>query len=82
MGKQSKSAPWWSMRPGPGPKVAVAAAEVVATAAADMVVVAVDMVTDAVAAAVDTVTSAAEGEIAADGAADAPVIRRFWLSGH
>jgi hypothetical protein len=39
-------------------------------------------VTDAVAAAADTVTNAAAAEIAADGAADAPVIRRFWLSGH
>jgi hypothetical protein len=75
MGKQSKSAPWWSMRPGPGPKAAVAVAEAVDT-------VAVDMVTDAVAAAADTVTNAAAAEIAADGVADAPVIRRFWLSGH
>jgi hypothetical protein len=73
MEKLSKNAPWLSMRPGLGPKVAAVAAEVAVMVAVDMVEagVAAGMVTDAVAAAVveeDTVTSVV-AEIVEDAAA-------------
>jgi len=75
MEKQSKSVPWLSMKPGPGPKAApvVVAAEVVDTAVADTVVVAAETAEAVVdmEAAADMVTSAVVAEMVADGVADA-----------
>jgi hypothetical protein len=72
MEKLSKNAPWLSMRPGLGPKVAAVAAEVAVMVEVDMVEaeVVAGMVTNVVvaAAAVDTVTDVV-AEIVEDAAA-------------
>ena len=72
MEKLSKNAPWLSMRPGLGPKVAAVAAEVAVTVVVDMVEaeVAAGMVTNVVVAAVvvDMVKDVV-AEIVEDGAA-------------
>jgi hypothetical protein len=75
MVKQLKNAPWLSMKPGPGPRAAAAAVEVVDTAVvADTVAVGIAAaVVDMVVAVVDTVTSVVVAEMAEEEAADAKI---------